>query len=443
MKSKKIRNRTVGLLLSSLTTLSLTGTSVILAEDLVETDYSFTEAVSSVANSINLTVNGDSESPTQLLPSESFPVSAKVRISSDILKSQINNLLQLPSDANPIVNNQATVSGLHTLSGQLAITLTSTRPLKSFDERAVSFSNSKYISNPNISLHYTNGQVTGLEVTATINWGDLLRNYTFSEDKANLDLFKSNSNSFFAELQISTPELSFEVEPDVPTSITLNATTNYSFDGGQVEIQYYKKDKNPYSAGTLTPHQVTIPANNNLGYLTSSHGLQIVYKKTSSTHRPSSPQKPSKPTVNPGGDANEKVIVNRLYNPKTGEHLFTPNEAERTVLVASGWKYESNDWDTLRNSDHPIYRLYNPNNGDHHYTTSAPEKDQLVEYGWKYEGISLYSANSEDGIPVYRMYNPNATGAGSHHYTNSTKECEALRKLGWNFEGIAWYGILR
>ncbi|WP_341539779.1 hypothetical protein [Streptococcus suis] len=42
-------------------------------------------------------------------------------------------------------------------------------------------------------------------------------------------------------------------------------------------------------------------------------------------------------------------------------------------------------------------------------------------------------------IPVYRLYNPNALGAGSHHYTTSKGEADYLDSIGWNYEGIGWY----
>ena len=77
--------------------------------------------------------------------------------------------------------------------------------------------------------------------------------------------------------------------------------------------------------------------------------------------------------------------------------------------------------------------------GDHHYTTSEEEKDNLVRVGWKAEGIAWYSA-SDQGLPLYRLYNPNAD-AGSHHYTASLEEKDNLVRIGWRYEGIAWYGL--
>jgi hypothetical protein len=71
---------------------------------------------------------------------------------------------------------------------------------------------------------------------------------------------------------------------------------------------------------------------------------------------------------------------------------------------------------------------------------SKREKDKLVELGWTYEDIGWYSEPKETGKPLYRLYNPNATGAGSHHYTTSTKEKKSLIASGWKDEDVAWYG---
>jgi hypothetical protein len=63
----------------------------------------------------------------------------------------------------------------------------------------------------------------------------------------------------------------------------------------------------------------------------------------------------------------------------------------------------------------------------------------LVNAGWNDEGIGWYS-DDEQGVPVYRQYNPNAK-AGAHNFTTSKAENDHLVKVGWNAEGIAWYGV--
>ena len=44
------------------------------------------------------------------------------------------------------------------------------------------------------------------------------------------------------------------------------------------------------------------------------------------------------------------------------------------------------------------------------------------------------------GMPLYRLYNPNAI-AGAHHYTVSSSERDNLKTVGWSDEGIAWFGM--
>lgn len=140
-----------------------------------------------------------------------------------------------------------------------------------------------------------------------------------------------------------------------------------------------------------------------------------------------------------------EVLMNRLYNPNSGEHFYTKDAHEKDVLVGLGWQDEGIGWIAPK-SGAPVYRLYNPNAGDHHYTMSANEKDTLVGIGWQYEGIGWYSAESVaapvyDHIEVYREYNPNAKAAGAHNYTVSEIENDALVSLGWIDEGRAWFAL--
>lgn len=128
----------------------------------------------------------------------------------------------------------------------------------------------------------------------------------------------------------------------------------------------------------------------------------------------------------------------RLYNPNSGEHFYTADEAERDGLERVGWRYEGVGWVAPAEGD-PVFRLYNPNAGDHHYTTDEGERDSLVRVGWRYEGIGWMSAG-EGGIALHRLYNPNAV-AGSHHYTTNEGERDFLVSLGWRYEGVGWYGL--
>ena len=131
---------------------------------------------------------------------------------------------------------------------------------------------------------------------------------------------------------------------------------------------------------------------------------------------------------------------NRLYNPNSGEHFYAEKLDEKNHLVSLGWKCEGIAWTSLVKSDYQVYTLYNPNAGDYHYPMNKQERDILVTAGWQYEGISLYSFPANQGIKVYREYNPNAK-AGSHNYTPNKNEHDHLTSIGWKDEGIAWYGL--
>lgn len=136
--------------------------------------------------------------------------------------------------------------------------------------------------------------------------------------------------------------------------------------------------------------------------------------------------------------AADTVDMYRLYNPNTGEHLYTADAGERDHLIPLGWQDEGLGW-TAPAQGEAVYRLYNPNAGEHFYTLSLMEYNQLKDFGWKQEGQAFYSATTKD-IPVYRLYNPNQF-AFNHHYTQSQEESDWLDGLGWNYEGIGWYGV--
>ena len=81
-----------------------------------------------------------------------------------------------------------------------------------------------------------------------------------------------------------------------------------------------------------------------------------------------------------------------------------------------------------------MYRLYNPNSGEHFYTSNKAERNHLANIGWKYEGGAWLAPSTGD--PVYRLYNPNS---GDHHYTTNPEEKKMLVNVGWRYESIGWY----
>lgn len=139
--------------------------------------------------------------------------------------------------------------------------------------------------------------------------------------------------------------------------------------------------------------------------------------------------------------ATELKTMHRLYNPYSGEHLYTADANERATLSRVGWRPEGEAWVAPESSSVPVWRLYNPwvPGGDHHYTTDKNEYDELKKAGWKQEGVGWYS-DDEEGIALHRLYNPFAT-TGTHHYTRDKNERDELVRLGWKSEGVAWYGV--
>lgn len=126
--------------------------------------------------------------------------------------------------------------------------------------------------------------------------------------------------------------------------------------------------------------------------------------------------------------------VHRLYNPNSGEHMFTQSHDEADGLIDAGWGYEGAGW-VAPSQGVDVWRLYNPNAGDHMFTASADERDFLVSAGWRDEGAAFYGGGD---VPVWRVYNPNAI-AGAHHFTTSGRERDALVGLGWRDEGAAFH----
>ena len=136
----------------------------------------------------------------------------------------------------------------------------------------------------------------------------------------------------------------------------------------------------------------------------------------------------------------EDKNVYRLYNPFSGEHLYSLDDGEVSYLVGCGWNNEGVCCKAPATGA-LVYRLYDPASGAHHYTTNESEMDWLISIGWNYEGVGFCSAEGS-GDPVYRLFNPHTNVAvESHVFTSNVEERDWLLSLGWNDEGIGWYGI--
>lgn len=437
----KATKRLTALLLASVAISSVSGSTTIFAEEMYEQEnYSFTEEA---AEGSSILIN-DEYNPT-IRYTDDVDLQSKIVINANTYITPLKKLIGDLNKANTAdLKKVAIVSGLDSIDGTIEYTIKSTKPLKSTPSLKL---DSEYSGLFNLtSTPLLSGDGTSFTVTIEVKWGEFLKNYINP-------VSGSSPLSFYVGLFENTvfPDLSFELQtasplvfkevPKVKETATISGNvkscTMKSTDDAITVT--YRTDTNKdgifssdytSSNGTLdTTLNVASPKSN-----TAKFELKGIHKPN-----PEKPnQQPTKPILPSGPQA-----VLRLYNPNTGEHLFTTSEAERINLASLGWNVEGNDWSVPATSDYPIYRVYNPNNGDHHYTTSADEVSALVSYGWISEGTKLYSltAEDDDNIAIYRMYNPNANGAGSHHYTSSEAECAALQAKGWNFEGLAWYGL--
>lgn len=134
-------------------------------------------------------------------------------------------------------------------------------------------------------------------------------------------------------------------------------------------------------------------------------------------------------------NSSSSAALYRLYNPWTGEHLFSVDYGEVEKLCPLGWTFEGIVASVDLASGKPVYRLYNPWTGDHHYTTDLAEVVRNEKIGWKNEGIAFYSKGK---VGVVSLYNPFAKSF-YHHYTTDPAEVERMVKDGWKEEGVKWY----
>lgn len=127
--------------------------------------------------------------------------------------------------------------------------------------------------------------------------------------------------------------------------------------------------------------------------------------------------------------------VLRLYNPYTGEHMYTIDESEKNNMVSAKWVYEGVAW-KCPDPEVPIYRMFNPYDGIHHFATPFEEANNLGANRWVCESVAFFGATS--GTPVYRLYNK---WNGQHHFTTDAAERDKLKNASWIDEGIAFYAL--
>lgn len=149
-------------------------------------------------------------------------------------------------------------------------------------------------------------------------------------------------------------------------------------------------------------------------------------------------------------------VYRRLYNPKTGEHYYETSQGLVNKKLKQGYKLEKGSLLTNKNLvDNNQYirvlSLYNSrtqsmmcttNSYEYNFLMSLNPKNIKVEPIW-YMSSGLYGVPANQGVPVYRLYNPNSW-RGTHHFTPIQAEKDMLVRLGWRYEGIGFYvsGVL-
>jgi hypothetical protein len=145
-------------------------------------------------------------------------------------------------------------------------------------------------------------------------------------------------------------------------------------------------------------------------------------------------------TSTPSQNNSSVQNIYRLYNPSTGEHLYTSDANEEHTLVTShGWRSENVGWiaPTASVPDvTPVYRLYNPGLDNHLYTSDTNEIRVLTSsQGWVMDNSGQPLFYSGGSFSIYRMYNRNANGL--HLLTTDSNEYNTLptHDPSWSQEG--------
>lgn len=184
----------------------------------------------------------------------------------------------------------------------------------------------------------------------------------------------------------------------------------------------------------------------------SSFNSEITYNLTVSTNRQSNNSSDSSDQNNNSNNQPEhnnnssntsdqnnnsgtgSVKVYRVYNRRTGEHLYTTDKNEVNVLTKGDWNDEGIGW-TTSNAGTPVYRLYSPVTGFHLYTTDTNEVNTLSRSGaWSVDNDGKALFYSSGSKSIYRLYNNQLR---QHLLTTDEHEYSILSKDSWTPEGVA------
>ena len=138
----------------------------------------------------------------------------------------------------------------------------------------------------------------------------------------------------------------------------------------------------------------------------------------------------------------------RLFNQRTGKHLFGSSNYEKdflTGLSSSAWIYEGTAYDSSGEVGSPLYRFFDSRNSVHFYTANDTEKDILIngpDYAhFLYEGrafnvFPVDTPGQHGLVDVVRYFN---SSTGLHLYSTNLEEQYILAAdETWIREGVAW-----
>ncbi len=111
-----------------------------------------------------------------------------------------------------------------------------------------------------------------------------------------------------------------------------------------------------------------------------------------------------------------KTAIYRLYNTRTGVHLYTRGANDRNKILGKYSDFEFTDgapafYASLSDDGTtPIYRLYNRRTGVHLYTRGANDRNKILGKYRDFEFTDgepvFYASLTDDGTtPIYRLYN--------------------------------------
>ena len=136
--------------------------------------------------------------------------------------------------------------------------------------------------------------------------------------------------------------------------------------------------------------------------------------------------------------------IYRLYNTDTGFHLYTRGEADRNKILNRWNAFEFTDWgpafyaslEKTCEDTTPIYRLYNNKTGAHLYTRGEADRDKILnkypDFEFTDAGPAFYASLTDDGTtPIYRLYN---TKTGVHLYARGKEDRDKVMNKWTEFE---------